>query len=71
MRAATFYLKAVRVRVIHMAQLTRFFAQLSLNESSTHVWGYLRFCLACMGRNDLVGKTDGCRVDAFREHFTF
>ena len=44
---------------------------LSLNEKANHIWGYLRFCFACMNRHDLVAKTDQQDLDAFREEFKF
>ena len=44
---------------------------LSLNADADHIWGYLRFCLSCMGRQDLVEKSDLRDVNLFAEEFKF
>lgn len=44
---------------------------LSLNPGAEHIWGYLRFAFSCMGRSDLVEKTDARNVLLFNEEFKF
>ena len=44
---------------------------LSLNEKADHLWGYLRFTFSCMGRPDLVQKSDARNLALFKDEFRF
>ncbi len=44
---------------------------LSLNENADHLWGYLRFTFSCMGRPDLVQKSDARNLALFKDEFRF